>query len=74
MSEWAITPLGANPKHERRKHRATQALMRHATASLTMDKYVQAVTPAKREAQSRIVKMLPFPDVPTRLTDAAATV
>ncbi len=51
----------------------TQALMRHANASITMDRYVQAVTPAKRNAQSRIVKMLPFPNVPTRLTDAAAT-
>jgi len=51
----------------------TQALMRHANASITMDKYVQAVTPAKRNAQSRIVKMLPFPNVPTRLTDATAT-
>jgi integrase len=51
----------------------TQALMRHANASITMDKYVQAVTPAKRNAQSRIVKMLPFPSVPTRLTDSAAT-
>jgi integrase len=51
----------------------TQALMRHANASITMDRYVQAVTPAKREAQSRIVKMLPFPNVPTRLTETAAT-
>jgi len=52
----------------------TQALLRHANVSVTMDRYVQAVTPAKREAQSRIVKMLPFPSVPTRLTEAAATV
>lgn len=52
----------------------TQALMRHANASITMDKYVQAVTPAKRNAQSRIVKMLPFPNVPTRLTEVAASV
>jgi len=40
----------------------TQALMRHANASVTMDKYVQAVTPAKRNAQSRIVRSIPFPD------------
>jgi integrase len=56
----------------------TQALLRHANASITMDRYVQAVTPAKREAQARIVKSLPFPlfpafsgvfpRVPTRLT------
>jgi integrase len=52
----------------------TQALMRHANASITMDKYVQAVTPAKRNAQSRIVKAIPFPYVPTRLTDVAVSV
>jgi integrase len=52
----------------------TQALMRHANASITMDRYVQAVTPAKRNAQSRIVKLLQFPSVPTRLTETAATV
>ena len=52
----------------------TQALMRHANASITMDRYVQAVTLAKRNAQARIVKMLPFPSVPTRLTETAATV
>lgn len=51
----------------------TQALLRHANVSITMDRYVQAVTPAKREAQSRIVKLLPFPKVPTRLTGAAVT-
>jgi len=51
----------------------TQALMRRANASITMDRYVyvQAVTAAKRQAQSRIVKLLPFPNVPTRLTDTA---
>jgi len=52
----------------------TQALLRHANVSITMDRYVQAVTPAKREAQSRLVKMLPFPNVPTRLTGTVATV
>jgi len=52
----------------------TQALMRHANASITMDKYVQAVTPAKREAQSRIVQSIPFPSVPTLLTGAIVTV
>ena len=51
----------------------TQALMRHANASITMDKYVQAVTPAKREAQSRIVRSLPFPDRSQMLTNAVAT-
>ena len=52
----------------------TQALMRHANASITMDQYVQAVTPAKREAQSRIVQSIPFPSVPERLTEIAVTV
>jgi integrase len=51
----------------------TQALLRHANVSITMDRYVQAVTPAKREAQSRIVASIPFPNVPTRLTESAAT-
>jgi integrase len=51
----------------------TQALMRHANASITMDRYVQAVTLAKREAQSRIVKSIPFPNVPRLLTDSPAT-
>ncbi|MGB7136647.1 MAG: site-specific integrase [Acidobacteriaceae bacterium] len=50
----------------------TQALLRHANVSITMDRYVQAVTPAKREAQSRIVKLLPFPSVPTRASGDAA--
>ncbi len=49
-----------------------QALMRHANASVTMDRYVQAVTPAKREAQRGIVGLLD-PNGPTRLTDSAAT-
>src|SRR5450759_2634844 len=42
----------------------TQALMRHANASIMMDRYVQAVTPAKREAQSCLVQAIPFPNVP----------
>jgi integrase len=52
----------------------TQALMRHANASITMDRYVQAVTPAKREAQSRVVNSIPFPSVPTPLTEKPVTV
>ena len=35
-----------------------QTLMRHANGSVTMDKYVQAVTPAKRQAQRGIVGLL----------------
>jgi hypothetical protein len=34
------------------------ALMRHANVSVTMDHYVQAVTPAKRRAQRGIVGLL----------------
>ncbi len=48
----------------------TQALMRHANASITMDRYVQAVTPAKRDAQAQIVHSIPFP---SRLTETAVT-
>jgi integrase len=35
-----------------------QSLMRHANVSVTMDRYVQAVTPAKRQAQRGIVSLL----------------
>jgi len=42
----------------------TQALMRHANVSVTMDHYVQAITSAKRQAQRGIVSRL-FPFVPT---------
>jgi len=32
--------------------------LRHANSKITLDLYAQAVTPAKRNAQSKIVKML----------------
>ena len=35
-----------------------QTLMRHANVNVTMDKYVQAMTPAKRQAQRGIVGLL----------------
>jgi integrase len=35
-----------------------QELLRHANISVTMDKYVQATTPAKRRAQREIVRQL----------------
>ena len=35
-----------------------QELMRHANVSVTMDRYVQAVTPAKRKAQSAVAGLL----------------
>jgi integrase len=45
--------------------KTTQELMRHANSKTTMDVYVQAVTPAKREAHGKVVQSLVFPDVPT---------
>lgn len=41
-----------------------QSLMRHANVSVTMDRYVQAVTPARRQAQRGIVGLLD-PNGPT---------
>ena len=35
-----------------------QSLMRHANVSVTMDRYVQAVTPAKRNAQRTLIQQL----------------
>ena len=35
-----------------------QALMRHANVSVTMNTYIQAVTPAKRKAQRGIIKQI----------------
>jgi integrase len=56
---------GANVK-------VVQELMRHANVSVTMDRYVQAVTPAERAAHSGIVGLLD-PCGPTTLTDTVAT-
>ncbi|HXJ89696.1 MAG TPA: site-specific integrase [Candidatus Binatia bacterium] len=49
-----------------------QALMRHANASVTMDRYVQAVTPAKRKAQQSIVGLLD-PNGPALLKSSTAS-
>jgi integrase len=49
-----------------------QTLMRHANVSVTMDKYVQAVTPAKREAQRGIVTLLD-PNGPTLVKSITAS-
>jgi integrase len=38
--------------------KVVQELIRHADSNVTLDFYAQAMTPAKREAQGRIVKML----------------
>ena len=42
---------GENPK-------VIQELLRHANLRVTMDTYVQAVSNEKREAQSRVVRLL----------------
>jgi hypothetical protein len=38
--------------------KVVQELMRHASCKLTLDTYTQAVTPAKRKAQSNVVNLL----------------
>jgi integrase len=52
--------------------KVVQELLRHANASVTMDRYTQAVTPAKRAAQRSIVSLL-SPDVPTPEEQYAVT-
>jgi hypothetical protein len=39
-----------------------------------MDTYVQPITAAKLEAQNRLVRLIPFPNVPAPLTGIAANV
>jgi len=36
----------------------TTLSLRHANSRITLDVYTQAVTPAKRQAQSKVVKMI----------------
>jgi len=38
--------------------KVVQELLRHGSARITMDVYAQAVTPAKRKAQGKVVAML----------------
>jgi len=38
--------------------KVVQELLRHATIKMTLEVYAQAVTPAKRQAQSKIAGML----------------
>jgi hypothetical protein len=35
-----------------------QELLRHANSRITLDIYTQAVTPAKRAAQTKVVQMI----------------
>ncbi len=38
--------------------KTVQELLRHATIKMTLEVYAQAVTPAKRQAQSKVAGML----------------
>ncbi len=38
--------------------KVVQELLRHATVKMTLEVYAQAVTPAKREAQSKVAGLL----------------
>jgi integrase len=56
--------------------KVVQELLRHSTSRVSLDVYTQAMTPAKREAQSRITRVLHAgteklaPYGPTSLPDA----
>jgi integrase len=41
-----------------RTQKVVQELLRHASLKVTTDVYMQAVSPQKREAQSKLVKMV----------------
>ena len=38
--------------------KVVQELLRHATAKMTLDTYTQALSPAKRAAQSKVLGMI----------------
>lgn len=38
--------------------KVVQESLRHANSRITLDAYTQALTPAKREAQTKVVKMI----------------
>jgi hypothetical protein len=50
-SPFTFTGIPKNPK-------VIQELLRHANLRVTMDTYVQAVTDEKRDAQTKVVRML----------------
>jgi integrase len=52
--------------------KVVQELLRHASASVTLDRYTQAVTAAKRQAQRSIASLL-SPSVPTEEAAQSAT-
>ena len=49
--------------------KVVQESLRHAKSRITMDTYTQALTPAKRQAQSKVVRMI----LPTGYTSATET-
>lgn len=54
--------------------RVVQELLRHANSKITMDIYTQALSPAKRQAQSRVTSMiLPKTGVRMQLQRGAKT-
>jgi hypothetical protein len=38
--------------------KTTQELMRHASSRVTLDVYAQALTPAKRSAQNKVIEII----------------
>src|SRR5215470_12093580 len=48
--------------------KVVQESLRHANSRVTLDTYTQALTPAKREAQTKVVRMI----MPKRAQTAAA--
>jgi integrase len=38
--------------------KVVQELLRHANSKTTLDLYAQALTPAKREAQGKVIQMM----------------
>jgi integrase len=53
--------------------KVVQEMMRHANFSVTMDTYVQAVTPAKREAQRTILRLMEPNGAKTKATVAGSS-
>ena len=47
--------------------KVVQGLLRHANSKITMDVYTQALSPAKREAQGRVARIV----LPTKVVSAA---
>jgi integrase len=48
--------------------KVVQESLRHANSRITLDTYIQALTPAKRQAQAKVVNMI----LPRRIQTAEA--